>query len=207
MTKFLALFISSTIAVMASQHQAKKTQARRLAEKSLISSRGNWRKKVSSILPPHTNQIVSNGDRKLKLNLTQTTTPASGLSFEVGEQFLSIGSYNNLSTHHYIPPDPICAVSNTTLMSLVNDVIELRTKNGVILFQTNFSAFFSSLMIHNQSLLFDPKVVYDEYEDRFVLVVLNQFFISGNGPGDDNDDMRFRRHLRSAKSNNYQYFP
>ncbi len=129
-----------------------------------------------------------------------TAAPVSSLSFEVEEQFLSIGPYNNESTHHYIPPDPNGAVSKTTLVATVNDVIEIRTKKGVILYQSNFSAFFSSLATHNESKFADPKVVYDEYEDRFVLVVLN-LLIDGRNGADDGERFRSRRHLQNAATN------
>ncbi|MGH9890940.1 MAG: hypothetical protein ACREA0_02930 [bacterium] len=71
-----------------------------------------------------------------------------------------------------IPPDPIGAASKTRLVSVVNVMIETRTKEGVLVWRDSLRDFFAPLS--PLTLTFDPKVIYDHYEGRFMVVTLEQ---------------------------------
>ena len=68
-----------------------------------------------------------------------------------------------------IPPDPVVAAGANHVLSVVNTVFEIYDKSGTLLQgPIDLASFFS---IGGLSLVFDPLVVYDRFEDRFILVV------------------------------------
>jgi hypothetical protein len=75
----------------------------------------------------------------------------------------------------WIPPDPHGAVGASRLVGAVNSMMEVRRKDGTLLFRKGFQSFFSGFSeALESSSFFDPKVIYDEHEGRFVIVVLQQ---------------------------------
>lgn len=70
-----------------------------------------------------------------------------------------------------IPPDPSGAAGKSRLVAVVNSMIEVRTKGGDLVFRDGLLDFFSSV---GAIRAFDPKVVYDPYAGRFVVVTLEQ---------------------------------
>ena len=72
----------------------------------------------------------------------------------------------------FIPPDPIAAAGPNHVVSVVNVSIEWHTKAGVEQNSQSLASFFTSLSPVN--FTFDPKVIYDQYEDRFVVVTLER---------------------------------
>jgi hypothetical protein len=79
---------------------------------------------------------------------------------------------------YFIPPDPSGAAGSDRVIAVVNTMIEARTKAGVLLYRDALADFFSSLSPATRT--FDPKVVYDQYADRFVVVTLEQVTGAGN---------------------------
>ncbi|NNF35410.1 MAG: hypothetical protein HKN68_14970, partial [Saprospiraceae bacterium] len=69
----------------------------------------------------------------------------------------------------FIPPDPIGAAGQNHLVNVVNVNIEWYTKAGVQQNSQTLQTFFSSA-----TATFDPKVIYDQYADRFVVVTLER---------------------------------
>jgi hypothetical protein len=66
---------------------------------------------------------------------------------------------------------PTGAVGTNRLVATVNRLIEVRTKNGTLLFRDSLVEFFSSIgTIPNVTIVFDPRVIYDEYEGRFIVL-------------------------------------
>ncbi len=72
----------------------------------------------------------------------------------------------------FIPPDPIGAAGNSRLVAVVNSMIEVRTKSGQFKWREGLRDFFAPLS--PTTFPFDPKVVYDHFEQRFVVVALEQ---------------------------------
>ncbi|MBI4536163.1 MAG: hypothetical protein HY708_07780, partial [Ignavibacteriae bacterium] len=79
---------------------------------------------------------------------------------------------------YFIPPDPIAAAGPDRIIAVVNVMIEARTKAGVLIFRDALADFFSSLT--PTTFTFDPKVIYDQYEGRFVVVTLEKVEGGGN---------------------------
>ena len=97
----------------------------------------------------------------------------------------------NTGGNYFIPPDPIGAVGTNHLVSIVNASIEWHTKDGVqensqgLGLDVNGTAagsFFASLAPVNA--LFDPKVIYDQYAGRFIVVALERQDVTNGDPAD-----------------------
>lgn len=78
----------------------------------------------------------------------------------------------------FIPPDPIGAAGLDQVIAVVNTMIEARDKSGNLIFRDALQDFFGPLTPVNAT--FDPKVIYDHYEDRFVVVTLERLFAGSN---------------------------
>ena len=71
-----------------------------------------------------------------------------------------------------LPPDSSGAAGVDRLIAVVNVMIEARDKSGILIFRDSLRDFFAPLV--PLTLTFDPKVIYDHYEDRFVVVTLER---------------------------------
>ena len=83
----------------------------------------------------------------------------------------------------FIPPDPSGAAGTDRVIAVVNVMIEARTKAGILVFRDALRDFFAPLT--PTTFTFDPKVVYDQFEDRFVVVTLERVD-SGSNPDPGN---------------------
>ena len=83
----------------------------------------------------------------------------------------------------FIPPDPIGAVGTDRVIAVVNTMIESRDKAGVLLARDALMDFFSP--VSPTTPTFDPKVIFDQYESRFVVVTL-EVVNSGINPNPGN---------------------
>jgi hypothetical protein len=72
----------------------------------------------------------------------------------------------------FIPPDPIGAAGGSRLVAVVNTMIECRNKGGKLRWRSGLANFFAPLA--PTTFTFDPKIVYDHYAGRFVVVTLEQ---------------------------------
>jgi hypothetical protein len=66
------------------------------------------------------------------------------------------------------PPDPVIAVSSDYIVQAVNRKIVVFNKSGTKLFEQTFNIFFENQS--PPSSIFDPKVAYDQYSNRFILL-------------------------------------
>jgi hypothetical protein len=92
-----------------------------------------------------------------------------------GFDFDDNGSEN--SGFRFIPPDPIGAAGLSRVIAVTNTMIEGLNKGGSVMFRSGLADFFAPLS--PTTFTFDPKVVYDEHEDRYVVVTLERV-ASGN---------------------------
>jgi hypothetical protein len=90
-------------------------------------------------------------------------------------------SANNSGFYH-IPPDPIGAAGPNHVVSVVNTSIEWHTKAGVQQNSESLASFFAA--VAPLTATFDPKVIYDQHQDRFVVVTLEIVEVAeGENPG------------------------
>ena len=80
-----------------------------------------------------------------------------------------------------VPPDPILAAGPSHLVEMVNEIIGFRTKDGTLVGPTlpgptSLDEFWSTIVgssgLTPEAFTFDPKVVYDEVAERFVVMSL-----------------------------------
>ncbi len=91
----------------------------------------------------------------------------------MGTSFTTIDFDTNAARGGFynIPPDPCSATGQDHVVLVVNTSIEWYTKSGSRLASMSLKNFFGAL-----TNTFDPKVIYDQYEDRFVVVTLEKTF-------------------------------
>ena len=88
----------------------------------------------------------------------------------------------------FIPPDPIGAAGHSRIIAVVNTMIESRNKAGQLKWRTSLQNFFADAGA--TTFTFDPKIVYDQYEDRFVVTTLER--VQGaSQAGPDNESRIF----------------
>ncbi len=95
----------------------------------------------------------------------------------VGPSFEGFGYDDNFTENGFrtIPPDPMGAAGTDRLVAVVNSMIEARDKTGGLIFRDALKDFYAPLAgCAILSFPFDPKVVYDQYAGRFVVVVLER---------------------------------
>ncbi len=71
-----------------------------------------------------------------------------------------------------IPPDPHGAAGNSHIIAIGNLIIEARNKGGHLVWRDALRDFFAPVSPLTRT--FDPKIIYDQYEDRFVVVSLER---------------------------------
>ncbi|MEE9168870.1 MAG: FlgD immunoglobulin-like domain containing protein [bacterium] len=103
------------------------------------------------------------------------------MSATIGTAFEGFGFADNPTVNGgfiFIPPDPIAAAGTDRLVAVVNSMIEMRDKTGASLVSLkSLEDFFSplgGLPTTLETSTFDPKVIYDQFEDRFVVVDLEK---------------------------------
>ena len=94
----------------------------------------------------------------------------------------TVTNVNNTGGSLFIPADPHGAAGPNHVVNVFNVSIEFYQKNGTQDFSDDLQAFFSGLSPAN--FTFDPKVIYDQFEDRWVVVTLERVD-SGSGAASD----------------------
>ncbi len=85
------------------------------------------------------------------------------------------------------PPDPYGAAGPEHVVNIGNMTIQWFTKDGTQQFHTSLRNFFAPLRPVTSTTtdyLFDPKILYDQYEDRFVALTLEMMDASAGDPAD-----------------------
>jgi len=115
----------------------------------------------------------------------QPAAPALSSSFDTtgfNDNSIENGGYL------FIPPDSRGAAGMDHLVNVVNTVIRFHEKDGTLDYTDSLKDFFTSLSPVN--FTFDPKVVYDQLSDRFVVVTLE--VVDGSGCSSNDNACRSR---------------
>ncbi|MBU1679434.1 MAG: hypothetical protein KKD86_11400, partial [Bacteroidetes bacterium] len=72
------------------------------------------------------------------------------------------------------PPDPVIAVGENYVVLAVNYKLAVYEKDGAFVSEQSFADFFSEVSPQPAGGIFDPKLVYDHYSERFILLALNR---------------------------------
>jgi len=103
------------------------------------------------------------------LEVDALTSRALDSSFETTDY--DTNSINN-GGFVFIPPDCHGAAGPDHLVNVTNATIRFHQKGGTLDFDTGLASFFASLSPVNGT--FDPRVIYDQFEDRFIVVTLER---------------------------------
>ncbi len=117
-------------------------------------------------------------------------SPVAG--FTAGANFLGYDFDDNATETGgflFIPPDPCGAAGLDRVIAVTNVGIECRTKAGALIWRDALRDFVIPAGAVGAGTLgsftFDPKIVYDHYEDRFVVVTLERNFIASGDPSNE----------------------
>lgn len=83
-------------------------------------------------------------------------------------------SFEGISFSDATPPDPVIAVGENHVVLAVNNKFAIYDKNGNFISEQSFASFFGSVSPQPSGSIFDPKIVYDHYSDRYILLALNR---------------------------------
>ena len=103
-------------------------------------------------------------------------TPAVSFSFDS----LDFDDNGSATGFVFIPPDPIAAAGPNHVVNVINVMVAFYQKDGTEIFTDDLEDFFADpsggggCAMNLDTFPFDPKVIYDQYEDRFLIVVLEQ---------------------------------
>lgn len=109
-------------------------------------------------------------------SLKAVQSPSLVNSFDAAGQATNITNTGNL----FIPADSYGSVGTTHVMNVINTSIELYQKDGNGGFSGSLKNFFSPLNPVNAT--FDPKVIYDQFLNRWVVVTLERTDTSQGDP-------------------------
>ena len=119
---------------------------------------------------------------------TSPTRGPDAAGFIPGIGFLAYNFDDNIleTGSMFVPPDPCGAAGPDRLLAVVNAGIECRDKVGTLIFRDSLHDFFLPLGPQTLgTLCFDPKVVFDHYTGRFVVVALERWLVSAGNPSDE----------------------
>ncbi len=106
----------------------------------------------------------------------QSTTPALVTSFD-STDFDDNGTPTG--GFRFIPPDSHAATGPDHVVTVVNVSMRFHTKTGTEVYGDGLKQFFTGLT--PATFTFDPKVLYDQYNGRFVVVTLEQTDVAAGG--------------------------
>ncbi|MEJ7737899.1 MAG: hypothetical protein WKF97_10770 [Chitinophagaceae bacterium] len=80
-------------------------------------------------------------------------------------------SFEAIPSTGWIPPDCVCAAGPSHIVVAVNSEFRIYNKTGGFLRRTPAGTFFSPALPNNPNVkVFDPRIVYDDYSNRFLMI-------------------------------------
>ncbi|RMD86947.1 MAG: hypothetical protein D6813_14230, partial [Calditrichaeota bacterium] len=167
---FILLFaFSSTYAQVFKGPQSGKTKLIGIVNfKSLPQSIESKTKINISLGQGPSNETATGKNAYLGITNTEIDEPNGTLETVVNDQLFA--NFEGIQQTDYEPPDPVIAAGTNYIVIAVNSTLAIYTKNGTKISQTDFSDFFNN----NIDDLFDPKIIYDHYDKRWVLLVIER---------------------------------
>lgn len=80
--------------------------------------------------------------------------------------------FAGMTMNGWYPPDADIAVGPSHIVEVVNSSFAIYTKTGTKQLEQTFQTLFNGVAV--ATTLFDPKIIYDRYNDRYVMVVLEK---------------------------------
>ena len=90
---------------------------------------------------------------------------------EFGDSVFIVKEFQGMPHRNSIPPDPYLAVGPNHIVQVVNTYFRITDKEGNTLKEISANSWYASTL--NGADPFDPKVIYDDYDNRWVMVWLD----------------------------------
>ncbi len=109
------------------------------------------------------------------ISVTTRTQCTPEIDHQNGEQIPNI-SFQGLQFDGSDPPDPVLAVGLDHLIQLCNGSIGIFTKAGILVYSFTPACWFNNVnpLNSDEARIYDPKIIYDQYYDRWVIIYLNR---------------------------------
>lgn len=120
--------------------------------------------------------VLDTGRGKLQQPLPDGAPP---LTFFFGG--FAFDDNNTYAGTYYIPPDPSGASGPFHVVDVGNTMIQWFTKNGVMQYHQSLATFFAPLGPPLATNTFDPKVIFDQYNERFIVISLERSTAGATG--------------------------
>ncbi len=145
--------------------EATVIDTRSFAQQIVRDGAGRANRAVKEMLPEHT------GGRQRNLGGEPNNLPVGGLTAR--PRTMIEDAFPGIDQTGWVPPDPSLAVGPNHIVTSVNQDIAFMTRDGTLIFQQTLGSqgnpgFFEDVGAGN--FTFDPKVFFDHYEQRFVIV-------------------------------------
>lgn len=95
----------------------------------------------------------------------------TSLPSELVDTLILFKNFRGLGYSNSIPPDPYCAVGPNHVMQVVNSNFRIVDKNGTTLKSINADSWYNGVV--SSPFCFDPKVLYDHFSSRWIMVWLH----------------------------------
>jgi hypothetical protein len=80
--------------------------------------------------------------------------------------------FAGMTMNGWYPPDADIAVGSSHIVEVVNSSFAIYTRTGTKQLEQTFQTLFNGVAV--ATMLFDPKVIYDRFNDRYVMIVLEK---------------------------------
>ncbi|GJQ63110.1 MAG: hypothetical protein SCALA702_21630 [Melioribacteraceae bacterium] len=121
----------------------------------------------AELLPPPADAIEATGPEGSNVIID----PASYIEDVSDDDVTLFRDFYGINQTSSIPPDPYVAVGPNHIIQVVNSTFRISTKDGQTLRTITGNSWFSST--HSGANVFDPKVIYDHFDERWVMVWLH----------------------------------
>jgi hypothetical protein len=127
-------------------------------------------------LPPNPNKKVYDPDKSSR---GEAQEDPNAYSFEPAapnafRNWASSTRNNDIGGDIFVPPDPIITAGPNHIVAAVNDDIRIYDKNGTQLLAQDANTLFNTT-----DFLFDPKVAYDPWRNRFLILFMRRNTMTG----------------------------
>lgn len=123
-------------------------------------------------------QLIQANPERFRVSSSAPDAPPLGGNFDA----VNFDENATQTGFFQIPPDPAGAVGPNHLVNVVNSTIEWYTKAGVLQNRQSLKTFFAAATSPPQTITFDPKVIYDHYSNRFVVLTMERIEAAGATP-------------------------
>jgi len=81
-------------------------------------------------------------------------------------------SFESIPATGWVPPDCVVASGINEVVACVNSEFRIYSKAGSMLRRTQYGPFFSSVLPNSPGIkIFDPRIIWDHYSNRYVMIV------------------------------------